>query len=342
MESLGHLHQYQYPVQYVSLHQLPPFAKTVSSVYFRRTSSKSIMSIRASSTPVSSKSQEHHYSRPLLETVKPIVSLLKTTCVVLAATALFFNRFSKPSFAAEVAQPTVESVEGTNETESDEDKERILEEYLESHPDDIKALRSLMEIKVFAGKLPEAISVVDRMIKIEPSEREWRLLKAHLLNHSGDVESAKLGFEEILSEDPFFGEAYYGLVMAVSQSEFGDLGDVLRRIENAMEKCKEEDLRDFKMLVAQVKFIEGSFSDALKIYQDLAKEDPRDFRPYLHQGIIYTLLQKKDEAEKQFQKYRGLVPKEHPYARSFDDNMLVNKVFSEMEETGEQVLPSRR
>ncbi|KAL9668705.1 hypothetical protein QQ045_006243 [Rhodiola kirilowii] len=70
-------------------------------------------------------------------------------------------------------------------------------------------------------------------------------------------------------------------------------------------------------------------SEALKVYQELVKEEPTDFRPYLCQGIIYTLLKKSDEAEKQFQKYKRLVPKEHPYAQYFDDNMIATKVFSQ-------------
>ncbi|XP_042510027.1 protein SLOW GREEN 1, chloroplastic-like [Macadamia integrifolia] len=337
MESLAKVHQRPHPL-HVSLYRRPAFTRPVSSVSSHRTSSKLRMSIsiRAFSTPISSKPQDLHYSSPPVEVLKPLASLLKTTCIALAATALFFNSFSKPSFAAPVAQPTVESTKDTSESDYEEEKERTLEEYLESNPADIKALRSLMEVKIKARKLQEAIFVIDRLIEIEPSETEWPLLKAHIQNYSGDIELAKLGFEEIISKDPLRVEAYHGLVMATSQLESGDLGDVLKRIESAMEKCKKEkrkeDLRDFKLLVAQIKVIEGNYTDALKVYQELVKEEPRDFRPYLCQGIIYTLLQKKDEAEKQFQKYRRLVPKEHPYARFFDDNMLATKVFSQMAE----------
>ncbi|XP_043694146.1 protein SLOW GREEN 1, chloroplastic-like [Telopea speciosissima] len=337
MESLAKVHQHPHPL-HVSFHRRPSFTRPVSSFSSHRNSSKLRMSIsiRAFTTPISSKPQDLCNSSPPLEVIKPLASLVKTTCIALAATALFFNRFSKPSFAVPVAQPTVESTKDTSESEYDEEKERTLEEYLESNPDDVKALRSLMEAKIKGRKFQEATSVIDRLVEIEPTEREWPLLKAYIQNYSGDVELAKLGFEEIISKDPLCVEAYHGLVMAASQSESGELGDVLKRIESAMEKCKKEkrkeDFRDFKLLVAQIKVIEGNYTDALKVYQELVKEEPRDFRPYLCQGIIYTLLQKKDEAEKQFQKYRRLIPKEHPYARFFDDNMLATKVFSQMAE----------
>lgn len=186
-----------------------------------------------------------------------------------------------------------------------------------------------MEIKIKNRKLQEAIGIVDRLIEIEPGDDEWPLMKAHMLSHSGDSELAVSGFEEILKKDPNRVEAYHGLVMALSPTE---LKDVLKRIEVAMERCQKEkktkDVRDFKLLIAQVKVIEGNYPDALKVYQDLVKEEPRDFRPYLCQGIIYTLLKKKDEAEQQFQKYQRLVPKDHPYMEYFNDSMIATKLFS--------------
>ena len=106
-----------------------------------------------------------------------------------------------------------------------------------------------------------------------------------------------------------------------------------KRIKNAMEKCKKEknksDVRDFTLLIAQIRVMEGRHSEALKVYEELVKEEPKDFRPYLCQGIIYTLLRKKDEAEKQFDKFRRLVPRNHPYREYFVDNMVATKIFGE-------------
>ncbi|CAA6654874.1 unnamed protein product [Spirodela intermedia] len=233
--------------------------------------------------------------------------------------------------------PSPSPVVGGPETLSEEEKVKFLEDFLDSHPEDIKALRSLMELKIKTQKLPEAIAIVDRLIILEPGEKDLPLLKAHLQSYDGETETAKQGFEDMLRRDPMLVEAYHGLVMAAWQTEAeGDLGGVLKRIEGAMELCKKEkrndDLRDFKLLVAQVKVLEGNYLEALKLYQDLVKEEPRDFRPYLCQGIVYSLLHKKDEAEKQFQKYRQLVPKEHPYAQYFDENMVAMKVFSQIDE----------
>jgi tetratricopeptide (TPR) repeat protein len=189
-----------------------------------------------------------------------------------------------------------------------------------------------MEVRIKSKKLQEAIEVVDRLIELEPNEDEWPLLKSQIYTYSGDFESAKDGFEAILKKDPLRVEAYHGLVMANSESG-GSLEVVLKRIESAMDKCKKEkktsDLRDFKLLVAQVRVMEEKYLDALKVYEELVKEEPRDFRLYLCQGIIYTLLRKKDEAEKKFEQFKKLVPKNHPYREYLVDNMFATKFFSD-------------
>lgn len=209
-----------------------------------------------------------------------------------------------------------------------------IEEQLSQDPDDTEALKSLMELRIKARKFKEAIEVIDRLIEHEPQEFEWPLLKANIFSYIGEQELARKEFEEILEKDPLRVEAFHGLVMVSSeQSDENSLKDVSIRVEEAMEKCdklgRKSDVRDFKLLVAQINVVEGYYLEALKVYQELVKEEPRDFRPYLCQGILYTLLKKKDEAEKQFDKFRRLVPKNHPYKEYFDDNMFATKLLAQ-------------
>lgn len=114
--------------------------------------------------------------------------------------------------------------------------------------------------------------------------------------------------------------------MAASHSQdMKDLDRIVERVEGVMQRCKKEnkmkELRDLKLLVAQVWIIEGKYEEALKMYQEMVNEEPRDFRPYLCQGIVYTLMRKMDEADKNFKQYRKLVPKNHPYAQLFEKNL---------------------
>ncbi|KAF3579074.1 hypothetical protein DY000_02035500 [Brassica cretica] len=300
MESLGKLHLNQHPI-HLSLTQSPPsFPRKPSSLSFKPFKRASIRAASSSKSSLPSR-------------------LLKSTCVTFtAASALFLaNLHLKPPPAiASPLTPSVESLKHQNVTVSL----------------DVSALRSLMEVRIKSRKLLEAIDLINRLIDLEPEEKEWPILKANILSHSGDSESAKNAFEEIISKDPLRVEAYHGLAMAYSDSG-DDLKAVEERIREAMVRCKKErnvkDLRDFKLLVAQIRVLEGKHEEALKLYQELVKEEPRDFRPYLCQGIIYTLLKKGGEAEKQFEKFRRLVPRNHPYREYFMDNMVATKLFAE-------------
>lgn len=216
---------------------------------------------------------------------------------------------------------------------TNEERERELEDIVNTRPDDVEALKDLMEAKIKNRKVEEAIRIVEKLIELEPEDAEWPLMRAHLCIYNGNVEIAKAGFNELLEKDPTRVDAFHGLVMAASEGDSKELKDIEKRVQKAMEICKRENrnegLRDFKLLIAQIRVIEGDYNEATKLYQDLVKEEPRDFRPYLCQGIVYTLLRKTDEAEKQFEKYRRLVPKGHPYAEYFDANMIATKVFGQ-------------
>ncbi|KAL1313599.1 hypothetical protein HN51_040187 [Arachis hypogaea] len=293
-------------------------------------------SIRASSQNHPKPQNDDLLSRFLKTLINPILSpAFETTCIVIFATAFFFMRLRhNPVIAAPLTSPsaTAETYTSADPDAPNEEKEKEIEEHLSTNASDIEALRTLMELKIRARKIDEAIGIIDRLIELEPQESEWPLLKAHMHVYNDQVDLARNVFEEILQRDPLRVEAYHGLAMTAFESKL-PLNDLLKRIEAAMEQCKKQnrnsEVRDFKLLIAQIKVMEGDLDAALKAYQDLVKEEPRDFRPYLCQGIIYTLLKKKDEAEKQFNKFRRLVPKNHPYKEYFEDNMSATKFFSQ-------------
>ncbi|KAK4377676.1 hypothetical protein RND71_003972 [Anisodus tanguticus] len=126
-------------------------------------------------------------------------------------------------------------------------------------------------------------------------------------------------------------------MVASQEDSIEELKEIKKKVEEGIEMCEKEskksELRDFMLLLAQILVTESKYEDALKVYKELVKEEPKDFRPYLYQGIIHTLLRKKDEADKCFKEYRRLVPQGHPYARYFDDNLIATKLFSQKVES---------
>ncbi|CAH9118120.1 unnamed protein product [Cuscuta epithymum] len=338
-------------------HRHSTLSRPVSSLSFTTPPSlDSSTSVKASSYPLPPSSSPQTPKSNLFSSLNPRTerdgtptesafqfpfSILKGTVVTtVTAAALLFGRFwvqLKPVIASPA--PTTAAMESAGLSE---EKEKVLEEKLLSNPNDVEALRNLMEIKIQNQKIVEAIGIIERLIELDPSDAEWPLLKSHLHTYTGELEMAKKGFNEILSKDPLRVEAYHGLVMAASKFDsIEDLKEIEKRIEEVMvlfqKENKRAELRDFKLLIAQIRVIEGKREEALEVYKELVKEDPRDFRPYLCQGIIYMLLSQNDEAEKNFEKYRKLVPKGHPYASYFDESMIATKGFAQGVENAEAV-----
>lgn len=267
----------------------------------------------------------------------PILAPLETTLIsaITAVSLLFFQFYftHKPAIASPILlPPTVETT--TKDAPADEEREKFLEEHLLSNPYDIDSLKNLVEIKLNRRKFPEAVGVLDKLIELEPEETKWLLMKAHFYIYIGNNELAKYGFGELLTKDPFNVEAYAGLLIEASQEESSKkLEEIEKNVEERMKLCKKKnkmfELREFKLLLAQIRVMEHRYDEALKVYQGLVKEEPRDFRPYLCQGIIYTLLRKNVYAEKNFEKFRRLVPRAHPYAMHFDDNLIAAKILGQ-------------
>ncbi|KAK8508399.1 hypothetical protein V6N13_105196 [Hibiscus sabdariffa] len=327
MASFANLYCTHQPLHLSFNHHRPNFPKLTSSLSFRSSPFK-LSSIRASSS-------SYEPQKPSL--LQPLTPLLKATCIsITAAAAVFCARFQqKPALASLTAMPTV----ATDTNVSLHDQEKALQQKLAKNPNDVETLRSLMEVRIKLKKLQQSIEVINRLIQLEPQDPEWPMLKAQIHSYAGDFDLAKKEFEDILAKDPDRVEAFHGLVMAYSDSG-QKLKELEKRIEKAMAKCKKEnktkDFRDFKLLIAQIRVIEGKHTEALKVYEALVKEDPKDFRPYLCMGIIYTLLKKKNEAEKQFDKFKKLVPKDYPYREYFVDNMLATKLFADNTSTGKR------
>ncbi|XP_026450623.1 protein SLOW GREEN 1, chloroplastic-like [Papaver somniferum] len=243
---------------------------------------------------------------------KPLSSILKTTCVAITTFVLFFNRFNQPSIAL-ASQPTVEETCIT-----DEDSEYL------------KSLKTMLEVKIDEGDIKGAILTCDRLIQMEPLALKWMITKSYLLGQEKNFKAAILGFEELISTNSLCIEAYHGLIITISDSGSEDFSDVLTKIQAGISICKKknkvEELREFKLLIAQVKVVQKKYKEALKDYEELVKEDPMDCIPYLCMGILYTLLKKPFKADQQFKVYKRLVPKGHSYARYIEGQISMTKI----------------
>ncbi|KAL4195510.1 hypothetical protein AMTRI_Chr05g73670 [Amborella trichopoda] len=243
---------------------------------------------------------------------------------------LFMRRFRSPSMVEPIKTNAQAPLEETIDFEKGNFDDELYVDILRRNPQDVEALKVLLYGKMREGKTKEAIKYVERLIEVEPGEVEWRLIQALSYELMGQLSKAKRLFKEILEENPLLLRALHGLALVLHRkgegpaaSEMLDKALVQARREN---RVTEE--RNIKILIAQMHVVKGELEEGLKKFQDLVNEDPRDFRPYLCQGIIYSLLDKKKEAEEQFENYQSLVPQEFPQRSFLDDVMVAAKTES--------------
>ncbi|KAE8719246.1 protein SLOW GREEN 1 [Hibiscus syriacus] len=124
----------------------------------------------------------------------------------------------------------------------------------------------------------------------------------------GQTEKARRLFDEILQSDPFAYETLYEYALLMDRCGEGEA--VLKRLEGvvalAEREKKAKEARDVRFIISQLHFLQNDLDKAFMSYQQLAKEDPTDFKPYFCQGLIYRVLNMNDEAQKQFSKCGNL------------------------------------
>ncbi|KAG0461487.1 hypothetical protein HPP92_021784 [Vanilla planifolia] len=301
----------QFPIQF---HAFPPLSLSISS----------LTNFSISCSMKSTNLVAYQKKPTLLKTIK------EGAGVLLLGSFLFFcghaGRLS-PALADDLKSGVSGSVEEkieTQKTKGEEDDD-LYAKLLESNPDNIDALKMSLYVKMKKGKRVEAVKYLERLVALEPEEVEWRLLQALSYDLMGKVGKSKRLFMNVLKERPLQLRALHGLALAMlktneSRAAFEMLQKALK-LAQSEKRLSEE--RSIKILIAQMHVVKGDLEEALEQFEDLINEDPRDFRPHLCQGIIYSLLDKKKEANEQFEIYHSLIPDEFPQ-RDFIDEVILS------------------
>ncbi|KAL1543296.1 protein SLOW GREEN 1, chloroplastic-like [Salvia divinorum] len=249
-------------------------------------------------------------SNPLI----PFIPHLKAAACAVVFAAATFSKFHSPA-RAELPKPseTLTATVGREDIQQEDDsaENSPLTQLLESTPEAIDALKKLLQEKLDAGEDGESLSILRKLSAAQPENKEWRFMIARLLSEMGRIEEAREAFEEILSRNPLSFEALFENALLMDRS--GEREAVMRRLQQALgvaeSETKAKEARDVKLIMAQMQFLHKDVEEALRSYDELAMEDPSDFRPYFCKGMIYSLLDKNDEAKQQFAKSKELSPK---------------------------------
>ncbi|KAF8724930.1 hypothetical protein HU200_020645 [Digitaria exilis] len=223
-----------------------------------------------------------------------------------------------------------DEVKVEQQKDEDDDEVRMYSAILSRNPGDVYALKCALYVKMRRADWRGALRYARGLREAEPGEVEWRLMEAQLHELSGDLAQAEHHFREILAEDPLLVRALHGLALCMHKklegpTVFEMLGNALQ-LAASEKRVREE--RNIKLLITQMHVVMGQLDVASEKLQNLINEDPRDFRPHLCQGIVYALLDRKEDADRQFDIYGSLVPDEFPDKSFINDVILAAKMES--------------
>ncbi|XP_018498460.1 protein SLOW GREEN 1, chloroplastic isoform X1 [Pyrus x bretschneideri] len=233
-------------------------------------------------------------------------------------------KWAAVSRAAQTTPNLEDKTETTHQGKIEEEEEQMYHKILVDDPKNVGALKVVLYGKLRRGKAEEAVSYVERLIELEPHELEWRLMLPLCYEIMGQLTCAKTLYQQILEDRPLLLRALHGLALVMHKNHEGPA--VFSMLNKALEIARREkrvvEERNIRILIAQMHVIMGELEEGLNKFQDLVNADPRDFRPYLCRGIIYSLLDQKKEAAEQFETYRALVPEEFPQRGFLNDVVL--------------------
>ncbi|MEG3845571.1 tetratricopeptide repeat protein [Microcoleus sp. herbarium19] len=190
---------------------------------------------------------------------------------------------------------------------------------LQREPDNVTALRGLLQVRLEligqgVGSIKDAIVPLSKLAALNPETTEYGILLAQAKERTNDREGAAQAYRSILASKPGEIKALQGLVnlLLVQQrpeAAIGLLQDTLKAAPGAnLAKPGSIDTTSVQLILGQVYAVGKRYDEAIAIYDEAAKNNPKDFRPILAHAIVLKEQGKTDEAKTLFDKATELAP----------------------------------
>lgn len=215
--------------------------------------------------------------------------------------------------------PTQTAQSGEKQSELLQAQARGYELVLQREPDNVTALRGLLQVRLEligqgVGDIKDAIAPLEKLASLNPETTEYGILLAQAKERTGDREGAAQAYRSILASRPGEIKALQGLVnlLLVQQrpeAAIGLLQDTLKAAPAAnLAKPESVDVTSVQLILGQVYAVQKRYEEAIAIYDESAKANPKDFRPSLGKAIVLKEQGKTDEAKTLFDRATELAP----------------------------------
>jgi tetratricopeptide (TPR) repeat protein len=215
------------------------------------------------------------------------------------------------------ATPTATPSISSQQKEDLEAQAKGYESVLQREPQNVTALRGLVEVRLKMGDIQGVIAPLEQLAKLNPDEIKYAILLAQAKQQIGDREGAAQTYRSILASKPGNLDALQGLSSLLIQQQrpeaaIGLLQDTLKTSTQVNDiKPGTVDVISVQLLLGQVYANQKRFAEAIAIYDESIKGNKQDFRPVLAKALILKEQGKTAEAKPLFTTAVSLAPPQY-------------------------------
>lgn len=187
------------------------------------------------------------------------------------------------------------------------------EKVLQREPENETALRELLSIRLQQQDLEQAIAPLATLAQIHPEQPEFGILLGQAKQYREDNEGAVSAYREVLAHQPGNIMALGGLVNLFLNQNLPERAIALLKstINQAQGTDNDNfDLGSVKLLLGEVYTEAKKYSDAIALYDEIAKADTSDFRPLMAKALVLQKQEKIEEAKSLLESAYELAPAE--------------------------------
>ncbi len=188
---------------------------------------------------------------------------------------------------------------------------------LQREPDNQAALLGLLQVRMQLEDIKGTLEPLEKLAQLNPKEARYQVLLAQTKQYLGDREGAAQTFRSILNAQPGNITALQGLVALLidekrPEAAIGLLEDTLKAAPQANQIEKNSvDTIAVRLLMGTVYAQQKRYEESITVYDNLSKENDKDFRPVLAKAIVFQEQGKPEEARAQLERALTLAPAQY-------------------------------
>ncbi len=237
---------------------------------------------------------------------------------VLVVITLSFLGVSIAPLIGSLFAPSTQQAANPNQSTSEQERIKIqiegFEAVLKSDPKNQTALIGLVNLRNQLGKVKETIEPLQTLSDAFPDTPEYRMTLAKTYLELKDTKNAAAEYRKILTTKPGYIPALQSVVGLElndkrPEAAIGLLQDTLKTAETANKiQANAVDTGSVRWILGEVYRQQNRLDDSIATYDQMIKENPKDFRPYVGKAQLRQVQGKDDEAKKLFDKGLELAP----------------------------------